>query len=1057
MPEDFFSRVGLSGDPLPDPAATVAHGDARFTLLAPRLLRMQWAPGGDHDDRPSYAFPTRRAAAPPFRAESDDGGLLIDTGPLRLRYRGGRFTPASLEIRLTLAGQEVRWAPDTLDPWNLRGARRTLDGCRGEASLEPGLLSRSGWSLFDDSSSVRFDPQSGWVQPAAAGDRQDWYFFGYGHDFAAALAEYAHFGGAVPMIPRWILGAWWSRFYAYSDQDLRDLVSAFRDHRVPLDTLVIDMDWHKPDGWTGYSWNRALFPDPPAFLAWLHERGLHTTLNLHPADGVQPFEDAYPAFAAALGVDPGSGAGIPFRISDPAFAKAYFELLHHPLEDAGVDFWWIDWQQGRESELSGLDPLPWLNHLHYEDMRRRAGRRPLIFSRWGGLGNHRYPIGFSGDTFTTWEALRFQPYFTATAANVLYGWWSHDIGGHFGIVSPELYVRWVQVGALSPILRLHSTNDLLAERRPWAFGDAALAAARSAFEARYELLPYLYSLARVHADSALAPARPLYYSWPEAEAAYVAREQYLLGDQMIVAPIVRPSEPAGGLAPADVWVPPGDWVERTSGELLSGPAWARLEGDLAALPQLVRAGGILPLARPVAPSDQQPADELTLSIFPGASGATRVYADAGEGEGYRAGEYEWTPVVSRVEDGGRRVSVTIGPPEGACPGLPEERRDTIRLEFVGRPDVVRLDGAPFDGWHYDQGGAALVAPLPPRPRARPAVLAVEAAEPLSLLGAERNAALHAADARRLLGPAAVGVADADLMRAALAAEGPARLRAVARLGGPFARVYEYTTPEDAARSLGALVIAAPRDGSALRAEGVWRLAGPAGERAAAFSLADMTEDTVVACPFAWDGATATLRWSLDLRLRWGDQALDEHFQSQTLFPTVGAWRTLVRPAEQALAPAELTDESGAPRAELPWRIHRHAPTHGEFQNLTERFNVPFRDESSTWQFADLEGYALTGLRSPDAREVRVAYLAELPVQIFVNGEPVAVAEHVPANALRVNERWSVSAPVGLRPGHNSLLIVSRHPGDVILWRWFLNVMVVGADGLPCADLLVDMG
>ena len=198
------------------------------------------------------------------------------------------------------------------------------------------------------------------------------------------------------------------------------------------------MDWHitktgnDSSGWTGYTWNRDLFPDPAGFIAWLHQHGLKTALNLHPADGVYPHEEQYAAMAKALDVDPATERPIDFNLSDPAFARAYFEILHHPLEAQGVDFWWLDWQQGTRSRLAGLDPLMWLNHLHFYDLARDGSKRPFIFSRWCGLGNHRYPIGFSGDTVVTWESLAFQPYFTATAANVGYGWWSHDIGGHMG-------------------------------------------------------------------------------------------------------------------------------------------------------------------------------------------------------------------------------------------------------------------------------------------------------------------------------------------------------------------------------------------------------------------------------------------------------------------------------------------------------------------------------------------------------------------------------------------------------------------------------------------------
>ena len=151
------------------------------------------------------------------------------------------------------------------------------------------------------------------------------------------------------------------------------------------------------------------------------------TLNVHPADGVRAHEKAYPAMAKALGVDAAHEDKIPFAPTDRAFMDAYFQYLHHPHEAIGVDFWWIDWQQGEDSALENVDPLWLLNHQHFLDSGR-DGRQPLTFSRYAGIGSHRYPIGFSGDTVTTWESLDFQPYFTATASNVGYSWWSHEIG-----------------------------------------------------------------------------------------------------------------------------------------------------------------------------------------------------------------------------------------------------------------------------------------------------------------------------------------------------------------------------------------------------------------------------------------------------------------------------------------------------------------------------------------------------------------------------------------------------------------------------------------------------
>ena len=150
-------------------------------------------------------------------------------------------------------------------------------------------------------------------------------------------------------------------------------------------------------------------------------------------------------------------------------------MLHRGLEDDGVDFWWLDWQSGPHSRVAGIDPLWMLNHFHFLDSAR-DGRRPLTFSRYAGPGSHRYPVGFSGDTVISWASLAFQPYFTATASNIGYGWWSHDIGGHmFGGKDDELATRWLQLGVFSPILRLHSSANEFTTKEPWTYAPEARA------------------------------------------------------------------------------------------------------------------------------------------------------------------------------------------------------------------------------------------------------------------------------------------------------------------------------------------------------------------------------------------------------------------------------------------------------------------------------------------------------------------------------------------------------------------------------------------------------
>ena len=189
-------------------------------------------------------------------------------------------------------------------------------------------------------------------------------------------------------------------------------------------------------------------------------------------------------------------------------------------------------------------------------MERKGKDRPLLYHRWGGLGNHRYQIGFSGDAISNWNTLGFESYFTATASNVCYGYWSHDIGGHLpGPVSGELYTRWVQFGACSPILRTHTTKNAVAERRIWAYPPEYYKAMRDAIMMRYAMIPYIYTAARKAYDTGVSICRPMYYDYPESPEAYDFKEQYMFGDDMIVAPVASEISEDSLFATKKIWLP----------------------------------------------------------------------------------------------------------------------------------------------------------------------------------------------------------------------------------------------------------------------------------------------------------------------------------------------------------------------------------------------------------------------------------------------------------------------------------------------------------------------
>lgn len=676
--------------PATDPSAIVEGPSYRISVLTPRLVRLEWSPSGEFTDAATQVVWNRTFEPTEFTLRRDGDAVQIRTPHLQLDYDGGEFRPFGLTVHaLGVSNYHSIWRYGEQErgelfgmPTNLGGTARTLDEADGAIPLEPGLASTLGIASLDDSASLVID-DDGWFAPRPDGTI-DVYVFAHGHDYPGALADFYALTGPQPLLPRYALGNWWSRYHPYSDAEYRELITRFEHADLPFSVGVIDMDWHVTDidpaigsGWTGFTWNRDLFPDPPAFLAWLHEHGLAVSLNLHPADGILRHEESYDRVAKAVDIDPATGDPIRFDLTDPAFRAAYFDLVLHPMEDEGVDFWWLDWQQGRWSRVPGLDPLWLLNHLHYLDSARK-GRRPLTFSRYAGPGSHRYPVGFSGDSVISWASLEFQPYFTATASNIGYGWWSHDIGGHmFGVKDDELATRWVQLGCFSPINRLHSTLNPFNSKEPWRFSRDAEKVQSDILRLRHRLVPYLYTMNERAHSQGRPLVEPLYWAEPTLDM-LGARTSFLFGSELLVAPITSPAARGVGVASVQTRLPAGTWVDVFTGVVYDGGRSVTLHRPLEAYPVLAKAGGIVPLTAPDALSVENPA-ALEVRVYAGADGSFTLYEDD-DAASPRAAR---TPVVFDWAAG----TLTIGPTSGDLDVIPAEREWTVTLVGAGRTTV----------------------------------------------------------------------------------------------------------------------------------------------------------------------------------------------------------------------------------------------------------------------------------------------------------------------------------------------------------------------------------
>ena len=714
-------------NPIAHPDAVVISGKARFTVLTPEMIRIQYSDSSLFEDRATFAIVNRRLPVPDYTAVEKDGYLEIKTSALTLKYKiggviDGRHPSAEvLNISMLLNGRRVLWYPGKDDALNLKGTTRTLDGQIGDnkrQELENGLLSRAGWSIIDESPLTKrgdgsttfvFDKQVDgidWVAKPIDKQAIDWYFLGYGHQYKKALGDYIKVAGRQPMPPLYVLGYWYSKYQRYTSDEFMEIVNDVKHFNIPMDVMIFDMDWHT-QGWTGWTWDRTAIPDPEGLIDWMHQNGLKVSLNLHPADGVDDDEDFFEELRVDMGLDKQTKV-VPWNLSDGRFYHNMFKNIIRARERQGVDFWWIDWQQNLTSKyVDGLGETFWCNHVFYNDMRlNRPDRRPLIFHRWGGLGSHRYPIGFSGDSFTTYGTLAWQPFFTATASNVGFGYWGHDLGGHqqTGGNDPEIYLRWMQFGVFTPVFRTHATNWEGIERRIWKYEN--FPSLLETVKLRYALMPYIYTAARQAYDTGVSLCRPLYYEWPEANNAYLFEDEYMFGDDILVAPVVtKPG--SDGMTARRIWLPEGHWFDVCRNKIVNGNRIFTDSYAMEEIPYFYRAGSIIVNNPPMMNLNTRP-DRLILKVVPGSNGKTSLYEDEGDTEGYKQGAYTTTEISHEGN------SLIIHSRVGKFPDMPESRSYTVEFLAVNRPNYVSIDGLQIDkaNWNYQDESRVLTIDIP---------------------------------------------------------------------------------------------------------------------------------------------------------------------------------------------------------------------------------------------------------------------------------------------------------------------------------------------------------
>lgn len=669
----------------------------RFTLITDKLLRMEYSETGLFEDRATQLVMNRQLGEVTFELKETNGTLEIITDTFHLFYvKNEAFSPKNLhiDVRYNYSNYTNRWYYGQKIN-TLKGSLRTLDRVDGAAELEESIMGKFGYAALDDSDSFVFDDDK--AIKVKDNPHTDVYFFSYGRNYFEALNDYYRLSGFPPLLPRYALGNWWSRYWKYSETSYLNLIDKFKDENIPLAVSVIDMDWHLTDipykygsGWTGYTWNKQYYPDPKRFLGKLHDKGLATTLNVHPADGIRAFESQYTKVAERLNLKTELEEPAKFDLMDENFRDVYFEEVHHPIEEEGIDFWWIDWQQG-EYSASDIDPLWLLNHYHYQDLEER-GKDALILSRYAGPGSHRYPVGFSGDSVISWKSLNFQPYLTATSTNIGYTWWSHDIGGHYkGYKDEELVQRWFQFGVFSPINRLHSSNSAFSSKEPWNYSPSVKANMIKFLQMRHALIPYIYTYNVLNNEEGTPLIRPVYYHYPLEDHSYDVKNEYFFGSELLVLPITSKKDDETLYGSDIIYLPKGDWFDIFNNFRYKGEANLRIYREPDEMPVFAKEGSIIPLdANPTSTTSTSLPDSLDWLIYPGETNCFHLIEDH---EGSRATtEFNLDYEVETIS-----IKVT-----GASSVIPEKRQHTIHFNASEKVSVSVVNGVEIVDESYSE-------------------------------------------------------------------------------------------------------------------------------------------------------------------------------------------------------------------------------------------------------------------------------------------------------------------------------------------------------------------
>jgi alpha-D-xyloside xylohydrolase len=590
----------------------------------------------------------------------------------------------------------------------------------------PFFQSVKGYGLFwDNYSATRFtDDSTGTAFSSEKGDAVDYYFL-YGKSMDGTVACMRDLTGQAPLFPLWTWGYWQSRERYTSGQELVGTVRRYRDLKIPLDGIIQDWQYWSTDNayWNALEFGNPEFPDPPQMIKDIHQLHAHTIFSVWPSFGpkTKPYHrlkekgllldfESFPAEDSVLVYD----------AFHPEARAIYWDFMNKNLFSIGIDGWWLDATEAEyiritENQMDqavgssifrnvrNAFPLLSIRGVYENERKVSEEKRVYILTRSAFAGQQRYAsTSWSGDIDGDWETFRKQIPAGLNFSLCAIPYWNTDIGGFWvrdnssaNADYRELYVRWLQFGAFTPMMRSHGTNT---PREIWQFGqkgDWAYDAIEKYIRLRYRLLPYHYSLSWEVSARSGSIMRMLSMDFPQDKKVHDMGTEYLYGRSILVVPVTQAFYSKGEKANSSidfsrtqtcpVYLPRGtDWYDFWTEEKLSGGSDLLRETPVDIIPLYIKAGSILPLGENVQYASESNWENLELRIYPGADAEFVLYEDERDNYNYEKGycstiQFKWDDSAH---------TLTVGNRLGEFPGMLEKRN--FRVTVVGHESVKNI-------------------------------------------------------------------------------------------------------------------------------------------------------------------------------------------------------------------------------------------------------------------------------------------------------------------------------------------------------------------------------